>query len=666
MDKKNMQKIIKKILLHTIGICCTVAVVFIAMWFIGYKFTAPAVNKSEKYYINDIYDQPIVQLAHEKSFEQPFEAHGDIYGVQIRWHNLAQVQNGTALIELISPDSENVLASTVYNLNNIVNDSYNQIAFDSPYLNDSEGYQPYILRITPHFDDPQQSYLKIWGDSSTQNIAFGILNYIVGSENVFSWHKLLRNVAVLAAVIVYAVCFIFPLKKENVFIVVLLAVSCLFTLVLPPFSSPDEEGHFNSAYRIVNRWDGLSVSEGIHKRAEDSSKIFEEKNTTVLNYEYIYENLNKQGDIDTETVLHPNPWIVSDFNGVYLFGALGIKLGHIFKLGYVPTMYLGRILNLLFFGLCIFFAIKITPVGKEVFMTLGLLPISLHLANSFSRDVFVISLAFLFTAYLLYLLKQESQYKWWQLALLAVICILLAPSKFIYVTLCIGILLLDISKIPVLNRIRWKIHPYILLAAAAAIILPILLYLYIQTDPMLIWKIKPMAPLEILLNVENDFSFSLGLLLENPIVTLKLFVNTIFSNGAYYLKSLSGGVLSYNSIAISDAFIFITLILVVISCFSCSNDTYTLKKRERISFVGIFALVFAIVIFMCITWTFVKMDTLYGLQGKYLLPALPMLLIALKGRAITVNRDLFRPICFAMAFTGIFVALNAYVVILQR
>ena len=124
--------------------------------------------------------------------------------------------------------------------------------------------------------------------------------------------------------------------------------------------------------------------------------------------------------------------------------------------------------------------------------------------------------------------------------------------------------------------------------------------------------------------------------------------------------------MSYNSIAISDAFIFITLIVVTISSFTSNNDSYQLKGLERIAFGGIFGLVFAMVIFMCIGWTFVRMDTLYGLQGKYLLPALPMLLIAFKGKSVSVNKDLFRPLCFVMGMTDILVALNAFVVILQR
>ena len=549
MNTKSVFNILKKIIVHAFCLGCVLAAVFCALFFIEYKFVQPATAKSQKYYINDIYDQPITQLKDGVTFEQQFEAHGDIYGVQIRWHNLAQVQNGTALIEVADSETGEIVACTTYDLHRIVNDVYNEIAFDAPYLNSEEGYQPYVLRITPAFDNPEESYLKIWGDYSTGTIAFGVLKYIVSTESLYGWFGLLRTVCLVAAAAAYAVCFIFKLKKEIVFAVTLLAVSCLFTMVLPPYSSPDEEGHFNSAYRMVNRFDGYTDEDfgymRFYKRGCDQNKIFEDKYTTVLNYEYIYDNLDSKCD-NNDVLTVEDAWLITDFEGVYFMGALGIKIAHLLNLGYVPLMYMGRLMNLLFFAVCLYFSIKITPLGKEVFMALGMLPITLHIANSFSRDVFVISLGFLFTAYLLYLLKQEQTYRWWQLLIMAVICALLAPSKFIYAVMCIGVLLLDIKKVPLLNKIRWKIHPAIMLGIPAVAVVSVIAVRMLKTNPMFKWKIFAIAPLSVLLNPELsiDHGYSLQLAVENPVYTLKMLMNTVYANGAYYIKSLAGGVLS--------------------------------------------------------------------------------------------------------------------------
>lgn len=679
MEKvKNTKSVILRIIAHIIGLGAVLAVTALALFYIKYSFVDTATVKNEYRYINDIYDSPAVEFSHGKTLEQQFTTHGDIYGVKIRFHNLGVPQAGSAYMELVEAEKDMVVASTTFNTEIMVNDVYTDIFFDTPYrvgdyFQKEEGSHDYILRITPDFANGDEAYMKVWGDSKTKTMAFGVLTYRVKSESLYGWFRLISIVAMAAALVLYAVCFIFKFRKEVVFVTALFAVSCLFTLALPPFSSPDEEAHINTAYRLCNeKFEGYTKADlaerTIQRRAEDYSKTFENKKTDVFSYEYIYDNLTSK--VQKEGIKPiSNVWAVSDFDGVYMMGALGIKVSHVLGLGYVPSMYLGRLFNLLFFALCLFFAIKITPVGKNVFMALSFFPITLHLVNSFSRDVFVISLGFLFTAYLLYLLKQEETYKWWQLVLLAVISILLAPSKFIYCTLCIAILLLDIRKVPLLNRIKIKMNPLWAILGAGVLGVCGLGVMYVATP----WIFKQFAgrifsseSLETLLLTNPDATFNIGLMLQNPVVALKLILATIFENGAYYIKSVAGGVLGYNSVIISDAFIIVVLVCAVMATFTEDCDSYTLRKRDRGMFGFISLVILALVVYLGISWTPVSYSTIYGIQGKYLLPVLPMALLALKGKAFAVKKDIFRPICFVMGCTNLFVALNAIAVILQR
>ena len=160
MNTKSVFNILKKIIVHAFCLGCVLAAVFGALFFIEYKFVQPATAKSQKYYINDIYDQPITQLKDGVTFEQQFEAHGDIYGVQIRWHNLAQVQNGTALIEVADSETGEIVACTTYDLHRIVNDVYNEIAFDAPYLNSEEAISPMCCALPPLLTTLKKAILK--------------------------------------------------------------------------------------------------------------------------------------------------------------------------------------------------------------------------------------------------------------------------------------------------------------------------------------------------------------------------------------------------------------------------------------------------------------------------------------------------------------------------
>jgi len=143
-------------------------------------------------------------------------------------------------------------------------------------------------------------------------------------------------------------------------------------------------------------------------------------------------------------------------------------------------------------------------------------------------------------------------------------------------------------------------------------------------------------------------------------------LNTIFENGAYYIKSVAGGVLGYNNVLVSDGFIITVLVCAVVSIFAEEDESYTLRKRDKGVFGIISLIILALVVYLGISWTPVYYTSIYGIQGKYLLPVLPMAFLALKGKTFAVKKDIFRPLCFVLGFTNILVALNAIVVILQR
>lgn len=668
----NDKKKIYKIAVHTGVIALMVFVISLSMFFIKGMFVNPATSKTGGYFVNDNYDKPSMELSQGETVVQEFSASGDIYGVKVRFHNAGQPQKGSAKVELIDKNTGEVLAFTLANTETMLNDSYTAINFDSPYLcNDKKDY---LLKITPMFENPN-AFMRIWQSEENNSIAFGIISYIANPQKIYTFFNIIWIIAVLSAVIIYTVCFILKLKKENVFIISLLCVSLLFTLILPPYSSPDEEAHINSAYKLANKMQGYSendlMNETIYRRGEDYSNIFEDKYTTVFSYEYIHDNFFKLSK-NNEIVPNSENWVVYDFNGVYTLGALAINLGRMLHLGYVPLMYLGRLFNLLFFALCVYMSIKITPIGKECFMVLSFLPITLHISNSFSRDTFVISLGFLFVAYLLKLINQKEKYTIKQLLLLLVICVLLAPSKFIYSVMCVLILLLGKDKFNFdfkFKKMSAKKFNATVIGLAVMVIGLIVIVLY-NTNKWVFGAIASSlvntTPIETLLQTNPDHTFNIGIMLQNPMVAVQLILNTIFTNGAYYLKSVAGGVLGYNSIYISDAFIFIILALVLVSTFATPDDKYQLRKRDRFSFLAVFFVVLALVVYVGISWTPINYKTIYGIQGKYLMPAMPLLLLACKNKIFTVTKDIYRPLCFAIAATDIYVALNAFVVILQR
>lgn len=144
----------------------------------------------------------------------------------------------------------------------------------------------------------------------------------------------------------------------------------------------------------------------------------------------------------------------------------------------------------------------------------------------------------------------------WQLILLVGICTLLAPSKCIYGVMCLLILLLDRQKISVLSKVKKDKKTLFKVIVCVAFALAVLAALILKTNGYIIGIVlssfRVDTPIEEMLISSPQSTYNIGILLSYPIVAVRLFLNTIYQNGAYYVKSIVGGVLGYNRIYISD------------------------------------------------------------------------------------------------------------------
>ena len=127
---------------------------------------------------------------------------------------------------------------------------------------------------------------------------------------------------------------------------------------------------------------------------------------------------------------------------IKLPSALGIVLATLLNLGSYPLFYLGRFFNLLMFAALAYFAVRITPVGKNAMMVAGLLPMTLHLASSYSYDAGIMGLAFLLTGMCLRAVYGEGLMSRREKAGIVVVAVLLAPCKVVYTVIVLLVILI--------------------------------------------------------------------------------------------------------------------------------------------------------------------------------------------------------------------------------
>ncbi len=653
----------KKLLKHGVSIFLICITVILSMFYVERHIVPEIYGRSQSHYINDTFDSLSVTLNNDNVVTNSFTHSGSIYALSFRFNNASMLPEGDVKIEVINKKEDEIILSATKNAQLLLNDAYTNIIFDTPYLSDE--LTEYEIRITADFKE-ENAYIQLWENSETNQLALSVSSYII-SDDIYPFINIIYALILIFAILIYVCVFILNFKKESLFLISLLSVSIIFSLVLPPYSSPDEEAHINSAYELLNKASGYSSEElensTIYKRENDSDYILEDYYTTVFSYEYVYNNLISF-DKNEEEIEFGNSWLVDDFPAVYTAGAVGLAVADFLDLGYLPSLYLGRLFNVLLYALLVYFAIKITPIGKEIFMVLSFLPITLHLINSFSRDTFVIGMAFLFTAYCLKLTYEKDKINIKEIVLLFVIAILLAPSKTIYAPLII-------IAIPIINKYDYKVIvknkkkiPYILAGVVAAVIT--FLNFNKQYFAILLGVFNTPESLESLIINNPNATFNIGILLSNPMIAVDLVLNTIAENFSYYIKSISGGVLSYNSIIIDDFYVFAFLLLILISTMKMPYEKINITKLHKILFAIAFLVVFASVVYVAITWTPVVDKVIYGIQGKYLIPAIPLLLLLIKTNIFKVSNDIFKPMLFAASMLSLGVAFNAFVVVLSR
>lgn len=242
------------------------------------------------------------------------------------------------------------------------------------------------------------------------------------------------------------------LKSEWVFLALLIAFLIIFIFIFPPFTVPDEGHHFFSTYWMVDSLpfnahvtnDGgflvrdidLSLYKGRQSNAIDSSSF----DSIIQNYA-LFEN-------GKWTPFNEFSFSVSSENVSAKIGSIvGLQIGLFFGLGAYPVFYMGRIGSALVFCFCAFQAYRIAPKGKSVIVFVSLLPMTLHLAASYSYDSGIIAYSLLVFACLMRgFFGEQKSIGCNEIVIYLIISAFLAPCKVVYSGMILLGLLVPLSQ----------------------------------------------------------------------------------------------------------------------------------------------------------------------------------------------------------------------------
>ncbi|MDB5160585.1 MAG: hypothetical protein JWO99_848 [Candidatus Saccharibacteria bacterium] len=417
----------------------------------------------------------------------------------------------------------------------------------------------------------------------------------------------------------------------RVFGLLFLLVGLAFVFIVPPFQNPDEPMHFYRSYQIASG-QVSSVPNDDQVYGGDipvSFRKFVADSGIEHNYDYGYRfhldylSLLKY-KYDGAKVFEgfPNTAIYSPL--AYVPSTVAHVVVKTFNGPLLVALYLGRILSLLFVFIAFVLAIKLIPVGKWILVVVGLLPMTIASAASVSSDAMTIGVSVLFIAVVMNVAFLKQRPKVFLLIIFVALTLLLAFIKQAHIAL-----LLFIVLIPFLNPYFRRKKPLIALICLSVLTVICFLVWYKHISPIVINFDPLVQP-----GLQKSF------VLHHPVHFVTILLHTYFDNYANGIFIGLFGNFGWLTATMPVPFMifsaFIIYFAVTLKDKAELRTLATLTKKQLLAFrLTLWGVFFAVVLLIStalyLYWTPYTQAFIIGIQGRYLLALLPLLLIPFVG-----------------------------------
>lgn len=430
----------------------------------------------------------------------------------------------------------------------------------------------------------------------------------------------------------------------------------------------------------------------------------------IFAYKETFEHLGDHGCDGAATVSSAAPLTADSINNTLYLGQIaGITLARLLELGFHGMLLLGRLANLIFYLALAALAVALAPKHlRGIFACVALLAQPLQLAGSLSADAAVLGYLFCFTALCLALRTRPARPA--ELVGVVVLAALIGPAKAIYLPAVLLILLIpkehlaprrsvavltrvlalvlavvgwaqvnlgaalyaarDVDTVgltraglaltlaaAVLGFVFWKIRRDARkrniflggIAAAVAVAVPVAFYKLTHmwgglTPEQLVGSIQE--------NGDSIYTYSAGYICRNLPNTIKLLLRSVSAQGAQWLQGVLGTALGepiVYPIQVSWVLGVGFVLVLLAAALPKAGEALPLGRRTKAGCWAIVVCVIGLSFFTALNWTPINYTTLFGLQGRYWLPVLPLVLALIHhNRTFAVQKNAERGAAFAM------------------
>ena len=429
------------------------------------------------------------------------------------------------------------------------------------------------------------------------------------------------------------------IKLEYIYLAAALCLGFAYMFSITPMSVPDEPHHYQSAHAVAGHIMLRKEPLLVENQYFDYNRLSGHHNVPEAYLRLMDEGVYINQDEATMNEI-PRSYDIS-YPLSYFPQALGIAIARIIGLSFFGVFYLGRFFNLLFYSLCVSFSIKRLKAFQLPLFIIGLLPMSLHQAASYSYDGFINGLSMLFIAYAISCIYEKDIFHWRDYATLLILGILLVPAKLIYLPIIFLVFLVARRWYRTIKGKAWLLATSVALASViAAYIISFIIYDIGAADTF--------ATGEGGLNWEGEHNYTLSFIISNPIETIIIFLRTLNLDYIYYINGVIGRYLSGLTLGLPVEYILIIIVILIAGCYYGKRDEWQPSIGER----SVYILISVMVVGLCmaallIGWTSDTHIVVLGVQGRYFTPLLPLAALIIRIRRFQISHKIYRNILIA-------------------
>lgn len=488
------------------------------------------------------------------------------------------------------------------------------------------------------------------------------LRFLKDDDNLRLFYRIIITWTISSFTLIILLLLLYNPKPEYLFAIICLCFGVIYLLIITPMSVPDETPHYEYSFQISN-----------FILKEDNYRMFDEEYQNYgsfaghLNisaaYSRFIRRINRPLSLDNNDV-YMTVDINESYKTCFIVPGLGIALARLLNWNMLRTFYLGRFFNLLFYTVCVFIAIKKTPIHKTLFGIIATLPILMQQAASFSYDCFINGLMIVLISCVLKWIFQEETISLPEFIFVFIVNLLLAPIKVVYGLFSFLFIFVPYERYGNKNK---KLLATMILLAPAIYELTTLLF------PLLFRIIRKIYENLSFASMSNNYSYAsmnhsslptsysdnemytFSYVINHPLEAIDLLLRTIRYGLKIWFYAAIGRALSGNSLILPTTLVHLILALLIGASFI--KQDYIEKPSFKI--FSLFLCVIAGLMMlagMLVSWTEMNQEIvedyggpiIQGVQGRYFSPLLYSVFPILNNKKINISQKADKCFIFAL------------------